>query len=156
MVKRLLDDKDYSLWILLLQVRDYTWRLRQIKLKRYGITPEEAGVLLSIDILGDNAIPTEIARWMYRKHNTILSILDRMEKKGLIKKRMDSDKNIYLRVTLTDKGRQAYYQSTDIDYIRRIMSSLNEEQRKQLILSLQALRDAVLRELGMEQKPPFP
>ena len=149
-------DKDYTLWVLLLQARDVALKLRQKELRRYGISPEEAGVLFILHTIGNTATPAEISRWLLRKHHTVLGILGRMEKAGLIRKMKDSVRKNLVRVSLTEKGQQAYYQSIRIESIREIMSSLSEEERQQLNSCLQTLRDKALKGLGMDQKPPFP
>jgi DNA-binding MarR family transcriptional regulator len=105
-------DKDYALWVLLLQMRDAALKLREKELSQYGISPEQAGVLFIIHTIGNTATPVEISRWLLRKHHTVLGILGRMEKAGLVRKTKDPERKNLVRVTLTEKGRQAYYQST--------------------------------------------
>ena len=149
-------DKDYALWVLLLQTKDTVFKAREKELSQYGISPEQAGVLFIIHTIGNTATPAEISRWLLRKHHTVLGILGRMEKAGLVRKTRDSVRKNLVRVTLTEKGQQAYYQSTKIESIREIMSSLSEEERQQLSSCLQTLRARALEELEMDQKPPFP
>ena len=149
-------DKDYALWVLLLQAKDTVFKAREKELSQYGISPEQAGVLFIIHTIGNTATPAEISRWLLRKHHTVLGILGRMEKAGLVRKTKDPERKNLVRVTLTEKGQQAYYQSTRIESIREIMSSLSKEERQQLSSCLQTLRDKALKGLGMDQKPPFP
>jgi DNA-binding MarR family transcriptional regulator len=79
-----------------------------------------------------------------------------MEKEGLVRKTKDLERKNLIRVSLTEKGQQAYYQSSRLESVHRIMSSLSEEERQQLSSCLETLRDRALKELGMEQRPPFP
>jgi len=79
-----------------------------------------------------------------------------MAREGLVRKTKDLDRKNLIRVTLTEKGREAYYQSTARKSIQRILSSLSEEQKQQLGLLLEELRNKALEELGLGHKLPFP
>ena len=61
-------------------------RFRGIELKKHDISPEQAGVLVIVASLGDNATPSEISRWLLRKPHTLSSIINQMVNKGLINK----------------------------------------------------------------------
>jgi len=73
-----------------------------------------------------------------------------------VRKTKDLHKKNLVRVSLTGKGEQAYNQSTKIESIHKIMSSLSEEEHQRLDLYLKTLRDRALKELGIDHKPPFP
>jgi len=149
-------DKDFTLWVLLRQAKDMVLKATQKELSQCGISPEEAAVLSIVQFLDNQATPTEISRWLLRRHHTVLGILSRMERNGLLRKTKDLERKNLVRVTLTEKGQQAYYQSTKIESLRKIMSSLSEEKCQQLSSCLKKLRDAALKELGVDQEPPFP
>ena len=150
------NDQDYRLWVLLNQVRDAVLKARQKELNQYNISASQAAVLLVIEAIGPKATPAEISRRVFRKPHSVSGILSRMEKKGLVRRLKDLDRKNLTRVVFTEKGREAYYQSTKRESIRQIMSSLPEEERKQLTSSLQTLRDKALGELGVRRPLPFP
>lgn len=156
MTNSLSADKDFDLWLLLRQTKDMVLKAVQKELSQYGISPEVAAVLSVVQFLGDKATPAEISRWLLRKQHTVTELLSRMEKKGLVRKTKDLERKNMIRVSLTEKGQQAYYQSSEIKCIRQLMSSLSEEERKQLRPCLEKLRDRALKQIGIEQKPPFP
>ena len=149
-------DKDFTLWVLLRQAKDMVFKATQKQLSQYGISPEQAGVLSIVQFLDNKATPAEISRWLLRESHTVSGILSRMEKKGLIRKTKDLDRKNLVRVTLTEKGQQAYLQSTKIESIGQIMSCLSEEERQQLSSCLKILRERALKVLGIDQEPPFP
>lgn len=156
MENRLLADKDLNLWALLRLTERAIFKAREKELAQYGITVEQAAVCFYVRIIGNNATPAELSRWMLREPHTISGILDRMEKKGMVRKVKDLDRKNQVRVVLTEKGKQAYDQSTKREAIHQIVSSLSEEERKQLRSCLNTLRDKALKELGIFNKPPFP
>jgi len=109
-----------------------------------------------INLLGDHATPMQMAQWLFRKPHTISSILDRMEKEGLVIKHNDLKRRNLVRVSLTKKGREAYRHTAKRESIHDIMSCLSAAEIKQLRSYLDRLRDRALKELDITEKPPFP
>ncbi len=72
-----------------------------------------------------------------------------------MRKFADSEKKNQVRVTLTEKGEQAFEKSIIRESYHRVMSVLPLEESQQLWSSLEKLRNVALEEIGME-KPPFP
>lgn len=149
-------DKDFELSVLLNITSDAILRARDKELSKHGISSIEAGVLFIVQAVGDRTIPAEISRWIFREQHTVSALLSRMVKKGLIRKTKDLEKKNLVRVSLTDKGKQAYENSLGRESIHQIMSALSEEERQQLSLSLRTLRDKAFEALRIEYKPPFP
>ena len=149
-------DQDYELWWLILHMRRAMHKIRARELFQYGITPEEAAVLLVVQTIGDKATPAEIARYLLREPHSISGLLSRMQEDGLVRKAKDLDRKNMVRVELTDKGRKAYRQSTKKESIHRLMSCLSEEDRQQLESLLELLWEKALKDLGVAVKPPFP
>lgn len=152
----LLKDLDYRLLVLLRQAEHAVFRSRYKELHKYGISTEEAAVLFIVQCIGYRAIPAEISRWMLRERHSITALLNRMKKKGLIKMTKDLDRKNLIRVSLTKKGKRLYDTSTGMESHRIIMSSLSEQNRKQLVSYLRSIRDRALEELKVSNKPPFP
>ena len=121
----LLTDKDHILWLLLHQTTDTVLNAREKDLSQYGISTVESRVLFVIQANGNNVTPAEIARWTLRKNHTVSALLERMRKKGLITKVRDLDRKNVWRVSLTEKGRDAYRQSIKRESIHKILSVLS-------------------------------
>jgi len=149
-------DQDYELWILLNQVRDVLLKAREKELRPHGITATQAAALFVIEANGNEATASEISRWLHREHHSVSGLLSRMEKEGLISRSKDSPSQSLAKVTLTEKGRQAYYQSTQIASIRNTMCVLSEEERQLLRSLLKKMRDEGFQQLFGDLKPPFP
>lgn len=149
-------DPLFTNWALLHQTVYAIARAREKELKRYDIAIRQVAALLIINKLGDKTTPTELARWLFRKPHTISSMLNRMEKEGLIEKSHDLKRKNVIRVALTEKGKRTYQQSTRRESIHRIMSCLNEKELEQMRSYLERLREKAFRELEITDKPPFP
>jgi len=147
-------DEDYNLWVLLHQTTDAVLRARQKELDRFGISFIEVGVLVVIQAIGEKATPSEISRLIFREPHSVSALLNRMEKRGLLRKTQDLDRKNLVRVSITDKGRQAYDKSTRRKSIYKIISSLSEKERQQLRSCLEKLQNKAFKELVEEHKPP--
>lgn len=144
-------DLDYP-WVMLHQARDAIFKVREKELKKYGISATKASVLFNIQAIGYKATPSEIARHLLRESHSVSSILDRMEKQGLVKKVKDLDRKNMVRVYLTDKGQKVYDKAAKRESICEIISCLSDEERRQLISSLKKLRNKALKQLGLEDR----
>jgi DNA-binding MarR family transcriptional regulator len=122
-------DADFELWKLFNASREILHDIREEELNQYGITIRQAGILYAIfHDLDDYAIPADIARVTNREPNSISTIVDRMERKGLIKKSKDAHKKNVLRVSLTEKGKGAHLMATNRRSIHRIFACLSKEE----------------------------
>jgi len=150
-------DQDHTLWMLLRQACDAALRARDRELGQYGISVEEAAVLFVVHATGETATPSEISRWVFREPHSTSALLIRMEKDGLVRKLSDLERKNLLRVVMTEKGREAYQNSTARGSIHRMMSLLSPDERQQLQSILERIRNEALKELRIERKlPPFP
>ncbi len=155
MENHLLENRDYNLWVRLHQARDVIFRARDKELSRYSITPMQAAVLFIVKVLKateGEATPGKVSRWLLREPHTISRIVTRMEDEGLVSKIRGSGKKNEINITLTEKGEQAYRQSSKRESIREIMSCLSEEERQQLDSSLEKLRNRGSKTLTRQAK----
>ena len=142
-------NEDYELSRLILQMNRAMYRARAKELFQYGITPEEVALLFVVQAVGYRATPTRISRLLVREPHSVSSLLTRMQKRGLVSKVKDLERKNLVRVVITEKGRQAYYHSMERKSIRRILSVLSEEERRQLRVYMKKLRDKAFEELGI-------
>lgn len=138
------------LFVLMRQTVDATHRLREIELRSFEITPEQAAALICIKSIGKEATPAEIARWLFRERNSTSVLLARMEKQGLIKKTADLKKKNLIRVTLTAKGKEALHHALKFRFMRNITDSLSPRKLEQLRALLHEVRDKAMEQLGLD------
>ena len=145
-------DEDHDLWMLLTHTRYAIYRSREKELQRYGVSPEQVGVLFIIQALDNRATPSEIARFILRQPHTVSALIERMAEKGFVKKQHDLDRKNLVRVSLTEKGQRVYEHSTKRGPIHRIMSTLSSEERTQLRTLLNKLHSQARKEIGLDRE----
>jgi DNA-binding MarR family transcriptional regulator len=145
------EDDDQDLWLLLTHARYSIFRAREKELQRYGISPEQAGLLFAVQAMGNKATPGALSRHLLRQPHTVSALVDRMAKKDLIRKVKDFDHKNWVRVEITEKGQKAYEQSTKRSPIHRIIGSLSPEEKKKFRQNLEKIFAKARQEIGMDQ-----
>jgi DNA-binding MarR family transcriptional regulator len=149
------EDEDEDLWLLLTHARYALFRAREKELQRYGISPEQASLLFGVQAMGNKATPAALSRLLLRQPHTVSALINRMAKRGLIRKIKDFDHKNWVRIEITEKGQKAYEQSTKRGPIHRVIGSLNAEEKRAFRKNLKKIFNKARQEIGMDQDP-FP
>jgi MarR family transcriptional regulator, organic hydroperoxide resistance regulator len=146
------EDEDQDLWLLLTHTRYAVFRAREKELQRYGVSPEQVGLLFVVQALGNKATPAALARHIIRQPHTVSALVDRMARRGLVKKVKDLDRKNLVRVVMTEKGKKTYELSTKRGPIHRIMATLNEDEKKEFREFLERLLTKARKEIGLDRE----
>jgi DNA-binding MarR family transcriptional regulator len=147
---------DYYLWILFSQTWEAISKARNKELLSQDISERRAALLFIIQLIGHDATPVKISRYLFREPHSISELLDRMEAQGLVKKVKDLDRKNQVRIELTEKGHEYYETSIVPKNIPEILSVLTEEERKQFLSGLIKLRKAAIKLIGIRYEVPLP
>ena len=146
-----------ELWALLDQATTAMSRVADNELSQAGITMIQGAVLYYVKNAKEPVIPAHISRWLFREPHTVSQLLMRMEKQGLVKRTKNLDRKNQLRITLTEKGEQAYQKQIEMRVISKILSMLSPEECEKLGANLKKLRDEAVKELDSRPRElPFP
>jgi DNA-binding MarR family transcriptional regulator len=148
----LLTNELNNLWILMVHTTDAMRRQRDTDLAKSGITIEKHAILHVLMIKDGRSI-RDIAEVRLRNHNSIFTLINRMEKQGLVRKVKYSKIKEY-RIFITDKGREMH-QSTTLDSLESIFSALSAEDQQKLSQYLKLLLMRSLTLQGFDYKLPF-
>jgi DNA-binding MarR family transcriptional regulator len=143
-------DENEKAWMQLFRTFRAIERAGEVELERFGLSVIEAGVLHALKTADEPVIPAKLSRWLYREPHTMSGLLNRMEKKGLVKRSKDMEKKNLVRVVLTKKGEQAFQQQWDARIVPKITSFLSKRELDSLKKSLSKLESralGVIREL---------
>lgn len=148
------NDQDINLYILLDQVDSIITTAVELELKHLRISQPQARVLTMLSREGEPATIEELANWTLKEFNSVSTLINRMEKKDLIKKtKKPGDLKTY--VTLTEKGSDLYHKQVTERSIHLIFEKLSSEEKSALSSMLKKLRDNTRDLLGKDYRPPF-
>ena len=117
-------------WMLLNQTYDSIEHWKEEYSVKTGITRQQGGILMAIKFMDPPPTETQIAEWIDKKLNSVSTILDRMEKAGLVERVVDPKDRRTYRLKVTEKGEDHF----KIDVVRRseqiqeLLGSLTEEE----------------------------
>ena len=146
----------YYLWVLFSQTRDAIVKVRERELQSYGISERHSQLLFIIKLIGRDATPAGIARWLFREPHSISEILNRMEKQGLIRKVKDLKRKNQVRIEITEKGEDQYRRSFIPRNIPDTFSKLSEGEQRQFVAILMKLRETAIEDISSRLEVPLP
>lgn len=132
-------DERYEIWITLNRTVDAMSRLRQKETRPQGLTVEQSAILSLLRTRKGNPTPAEISRWIFRKPSSVTVALNRMVAKGLVQKAPDPKRKNWIRVSMTEKGKELSDRMGRTRCVDEVLSRLSDEQCEQLQAYLQIL-----------------
>jgi DNA-binding MarR family transcriptional regulator len=151
--KPLLDDFTGDLYVLFSQVHDTINYAQELELRQHGLNFAQGRVMYALFKENKPMTQTEISEWILRKFNTVSNLVDKLEKKGLIKK-VKNVKNGKVYIALSNKG-IAFWQQVSQRALVMIFSVLSPKEKKAFYEILIKLRTEARGLLGWDFKPPF-
>jgi DNA-binding MarR family transcriptional regulator len=151
-INDLLTNEIGNLWILMNHTTYAIGRQREMELAQLGITNEKHAILRVLTIKDGQNI-TDIAAVRLRQHHSIFTLINRMEKQGLVKK-TKSPKSKEYRIMITDKGKEMYQKVTRKSLEATFCAlSADDQQKLSQYLKLLLIRSLSLQ--GFDYKLPF-
>jgi DNA-binding MarR family transcriptional regulator len=149
-------DDAFGAWTMIHQTWHAMRRSEERRLANVKVTPEELEVLWISGEYPAPLTPTEISRAVFREAQTVSGLLDRMERKGLVRRVPRRKGRPFTEVQTTAKGQELCNRGKEVDlaHISKMMSRLSAEELKQLQQLLRKVRQNVLEELNVELLPP--
>jgi DNA-binding MarR family transcriptional regulator len=137
-------------WILLRQTYTLVSKCEDQTFSEYALTTEQYTVLMVMKHIEDPVQVTDVARWLDRSVNSVSTIIDRMVKAGLVRRRRDLPDRRAVRLIITSKAEEAFVPATVAGWelIQEILSDLPAEDLLTLIRLLEMLRDKTYDYLG--------
>jgi DNA-binding MarR family transcriptional regulator len=149
-----INDPEINLYILLDQANGIMSNAIDLELRHLKTTQPQVRVLTMLSREDRPVTIEELANWCLKEFNSVSTLINRMEQKGLIKKsKMKGDLKTY--VTLTEKGSILYHLQVTERSIHLVFNKLSAKEKKQLEAILKKVRDATRDLLGLDFKSPI-
>ncbi len=148
-----LDDRTRNLFVLFDQTRDTLIHAIELELAQSKMNYPQARVLYILTRDPSGMTQVQMSKWLSRNLNSVSTLINKMVKKGLVKKlRNKDDGKIY--VIATEKGAE-YWNHVPERALQLAFSAMTDEEKEQLRNLLKKLRAEVRGLLGLDYKPPF-
>lgn len=148
---KVLETEEHEIAVLIRRIDLLLSKARRNELVHLSITPAQAGVLHFTQIFEKPCTIIQLRQSMGRSNSSMVGIINRMERKGLVKRQVDCQSKKYTRVLLTEKGKVLYEEAVSLSGFLTIISSLPKEDRQRLKMYLNALAKAAQKVLEEQQ-----
>lgn len=148
------DDPRIVLYSLLDSTRETIFKAVELELAQYRISTQQVKIMHILASSNNGMTLDSLAGGTTRELNSISTMIDRMQKKGLVEKiKSQEDQKIY--VTLTEKGKDIYNNTITEEAICLIFDTLSNNEKKELADLLRKLLFKARDLLNLDYKPPF-
>jgi len=106
--------------------------IRRYELAHFDITPQQIGVMRFMQKFPTACTILQLREVMRRSNSSLVAIINRLERKGLVQRQTDSKNKKYTRVFVTEKGKELYEKAMEMSAFSIIISSLPEKDRQRL------------------------
>jgi DNA-binding MarR family transcriptional regulator len=106
--------------------------IRHYELAHFDITPQQIGVMRFMQKFPTACTIIQLKKVMRRSNSSLVAIINRLERKGLVQRQTDSKNKKYTRVFVTENGKELCKKAMEMSSFSIIISSLPAENRKRL------------------------
>lgn len=148
------EDPDINLLIMFDQAGSVLTTAVELELKKLRMTQPQARILHMLSRENKPVTMDKLADWTFKGYNSVSTLINRMEKRGLVKKiKKNGDLKTY--IVPTEEGDITYHKKVTERSIHLIFDKLTDTEKKQLYNLLKKVRDTTSDILGLGFKPPF-
>jgi DNA-binding MarR family transcriptional regulator len=141
-----------NVYILFQQTSEAVSRFTETYFLKAGITRTQFSVLVLLDQCEAPPTLTELGRWMFRSKNSMTTVIDHMERDGLVQRVRDPRDKRSVRVVATEAGRALFDRgkkpSEEIVY--KTLSCFEKDELDRFAEFLRMMRENVLDHLAGE------
>jgi len=137
-------------YVLLLNTSDIVSRYAESYLSKLGITSSQYTVLVTLSVCPGPPTLTELSQRLFRTKNSLTTVIDNMERDGLVKRVRDGADRRAIRIVTTEKGIELFkrVRAPSKKLVYHIMSCFATEDLNHFSALLQSLRKKTLEELA--------
>jgi DNA-binding MarR family transcriptional regulator len=107
-------------------------KVRRHELVHLNITPQQLGVMRFAQKLEEPCTIIQLREAMQRSNSSLVNIINRLERRGLMARQTDSKSKKYTRVSVTKTGKELFKKAMESNGFKVIVSSLPEKDVQKL------------------------
>jgi DNA-binding MarR family transcriptional regulator len=145
------ESEEHEIAVMLRHIVLLMTKARRNELVHLGVTPQQIGVMRFMQKFPTPCTIVQLRQVMLHSNSSLVALINRLERKGLVKRETDSQSRKYTRVHITEKGRELYKKAVDLAAFTAIVSSISKEDQKRLKSYLANMSDAAEKTLEMQK-----
>jgi DNA-binding MarR family transcriptional regulator len=127
------EDPSLSFYQLFRRISAAMHRERRKELRKYRVSDSEVGVLFFAHASNNSITPAGISKQMVQDNHATTQLINRMEKRGLLKKVKDLPRANMVRVVLTKKGELVLQNTLTTPSGDKALSALSSVEKKHFV-----------------------
>ena len=139
----------------LLRTSESLWNASRTFFARWELSPSQFNVLNLLRLAGKGCTQVELSRELMQHRSNITGLVDRLESRGLVRRRdVPADRRAF-HVTLTDKGEKLIHEILPhyFETAESVWGSMSAERAQELVKELQAVSASAARLAAAEGSP---
>ena len=139
-------DKIVHTYVLLISTANIVAKYAESKLIRQGITPTQHAVLNTLITAGHPLKLTDLSRRLFRSKNSLTTVIDHMERDGLVERQAVPGDRRAINIATTESGRTLLESNKQMsrELVYRSMACLDEAELATLNKLLQKIRSSMV------------
>ena len=121
-------------------------RYLEVELRQHEATLIKFNIMSTLFKNGGEMTPSEIAESVFREKNSITSVINTLEREGVVRREPSTDDRRSVKVIITDKGWKKANRLSPIaqELSREALACIDKEQLEELVNNMRAIRESLL------------
>jgi len=156
MTKTKVDKLRLGAFLSVIRFNDVATRYRAIEFAKHGSSSMRMMLMNALFVNGGSMSPTELSKRIFRTRHSITSMVDTLERQGLVRREPNPEDRRSIRVTLTPEGRQLFERMIPVGYeiSQRALSCLDDDEVVALKTLLKRVREHLLGQIANIETEP--
>jgi DNA-binding MarR family transcriptional regulator len=150
MTKAKVDKLRLGAFLSLIRFNDVATRYTAIEFMRHGSSSMRMMLMNALFLNGGSMSPTELSRRIFRTRHSITSMVDTLERQGLVRREANLKDRRSINVTLTPEGKRLFERMVPVGYeiSQKALSCLDDDEVVVLKTLLRRVREHLLEQIA--------
>jgi DNA-binding MarR family transcriptional regulator len=150
------ESEEHEIAVRLRHINLLMTKARRHELVHLGTTPQQVGVLRFVQKFQTPCTIIQLREAMHRSNSSLVNIINRLERKGLVERHPDSESKKFTRLFVTEKGKKLYQEAVNLNAFHSIISGLPLNDIKNLKSYIETMIDVAEKMLDEQAKAKIP
>jgi len=144
------DNLRISAFLSLIRFDDAFKRYRAVELRKHGSSSMRIMLMNALYFNGGSMSPTELSKRISRTRHSITSMVDTLERQGLVQREPNSKDRRSINITLTLEGRQLFERMEPVgdEISQRALACLNDDEAVILMTLIERIREHLMDQIA--------